>query len=238
MRIIGVDSRFKEVPEVVNNTIVVAAAFDIEATNDSNTKAAYMYVWQLYLNDCIYIGRKWEEFFELLEDISYYYRAGKKRKLYIFIHNMAYEMAFMLPRLNDMELLEKVFAKEKHKPIEVVLKNGIVFRDTLAVTNMSLAALAENYTKTKKLVGDLDYNVPRNSTTALSMKELHYCVNDVQILGEYADQLLQEYTLNKQKIPLTSTGIVRAYIKRVIRNERYYTGYIPSLYPQTVKQYI
>lgn len=237
MQIIGVDSRYKELPEAVNNTIVVAASFDIEATNDSNTKAAYMYVWQLYLNDCIYIGRKWAEFFELLDDMSYYYRTGKKRKLYIFIHNMAYEMAFMLPRLNDMELLEKVFAKEKHKPIEVVLKNGIVFRDTLAITNMSLAALAENYTKTKKLVGDLDYNVPRNSTTALSMKELHYCVNDVQILGEYADQLLKEYTLNKQKIPLTSTGIVRAYIKRVIGNERYYTGYIPSLYPQTVKEY-
>lgn len=237
MQLIGQNKLFEPIPAAVNNTIPVSAAFDIEATNDSRTKAAYMYVWQLYLNGCIYIGRTWEEFFELLDDIEYYFRTSPKRKLYIFIHNMAYEMAFLLPRLLAAEKLKRVFAKEKHKPIEVVLNNGIVFRDTLALTNMSLANLAKNYTKTQKLTGELDYNVPRNSHTKLTTEEIHYCVNDVQILGEYADQLHTEYTLNKQKIPLTSTGIVRAYIKREIKNGRYYTGHIPNLYPPTVKEY-
>ena len=228
---------FQPIPNPVNNTIPVSAAFDIEATNDSKTRAAYMYVWQLYLNGTVYIGRTWNEFFELLDDISYYFKTSPKRKLYIFIHNMAYEMAFLLPRLLAAEKLKKVFAKEKHKPIEVVLTNGIVFRDTLALTNMSLSNLAKNYTKTQKLVGELDYNLPRNSHTQLSAEEIHYCVNDVQILGEYADQLHAEYTQNKQKIPLTSTGIVRAYIKREIKNGRFYTGHIASLYPPTVTEY-
>ena len=228
MLVIGENKLFQPIPNPVNNTIPVSAAFDIEATNDSNTRAAYMYVWQLYLNGTVYIGRTWNEFFELLDDIAYYFKTSPKRKLYIFIHNMAYEMAFLLPRLLVAEKLKKVFAKEKHKPIEVVLNNGIVFRDTLALTNMSLSNLAKNYTKTQKLVGELDYNLPRNSHTMLSTEEIHYCVNDVQILGEYADQLHAEYTLNKQKIPLTSTGIVRAYIKREIKNGRYYTGHIAN----------
>ena len=228
---------FQPIPNPVNNTIPVSAAFDIEATNDIKTRAAYMYVWQLYLNGTVYIGRTWNEFFELLDDISYYFKTSPKRKLYIFIHNMAYEMSFLLPRLLMAEKLKKVFAKEKHKPIEVVLTNGIVFRDTLALTNMSLSNLAKNYTKTQKLVGELDYNLPRNSHTQLTTEEIHYCVNDVQILGEYADQLHAEYTMNKQKIPLTSTGIVRAYIKREIKNGRYYTGHIANLYPPTVKEY-
>lgn len=237
MQVIGDNKLFQPIPAAVNNTIPVSAAFDIEATNDRATKAAYMYVWQMYLNGCIYIGRTWEEFFELLDDIEYYYKTSPKRKLYIFIHNMAYEMAFLLPRLLAAEKIKKVFAKEKHKPIEVVLNSGIVFRDTLAITNMSLANLAKNYTKTQKLTGELDYNVPRNSHTKLTTEEIHYCVNDVQILGEYADQLHAEYTMNMQKIPLTSTGIVRAYIKREIKNGRYYTGHIPNLYPPTVKEY-
>ena len=237
MRIIGENKLFQPIPAPVNNTIPVSAAFDIEATNDSKTRAAYMYVWQLYLNGTVYIGRTWKEFFELLDDIAYYFKTSPKRKLYIFIHNMAYEMSFLLPRLLMAEKLKKVFAKEKHKPIEVVLTNGIVFRDTLALTNMSLSNLAKNYTKTQKLVGELDYNLPRNSHTALSSEEIHYCVNDVQILGEYADQLHAEYTLNKQKIPLTSTGIVRNYIRREIKNGRYYTGHIANLYPPTVTEY-
>lgn len=237
MQVIGQNKLFEPIPAAVNNTIPVSSAFDIEATNDKATKAAYMYVWQMYLNGCIYIGRTWEEFFELLDDIEYYYKTSPKRKLYIFIHNMAYEMAFLLPRLLAADKIKKVFAKEKHKPIEVVLNNGIVFRDTLALTNMSLSNLAKNYTKTQKLSGELDYNIPRNSHTKLTTEEMHYCVNDVQILGEYADQLHAEYTMNMQKIPLTSTGIVRAYIKREIKNGRYYTGHIPSLYPPTVKEY-
>lgn len=237
MQVIGENKLFQPIPAAVNNTIPVSAAFDIEATNDSKTRAAYMYVWQLYLNGTVYIGRTWKEFFELLDDIAYYFKTSPKRKLYIFIHNMAYEMSFLLPRLLAAEKLKRVFAKEKHKPIEVVLNNGIVFRDTLALTNMSLANLAKNYTKTQKLTGELDYNIPRNSHTKLTTEEIHYCVNDVQILGEYADQLHTEYTLNKQKIPLTSTGIVRAYIKREIKNGRYYTGHIANLYPPTVKEY-
>ena len=86
MRIIGENKLFQPIPNPVNNTIPVSAAFDVEATNDSKTRAAYMYVWQLYLNGTVYIGRTWNEFFELLDDIAYYFKTSPKRKLYIFIH--------------------------------------------------------------------------------------------------------------------------------------------------------
>ena len=88
MRIIGDNKLFQPIPSPVNNTIPVSAAFDIEATNDSNTRAAYMYVWQLYLNGTVYIGRTWEEFFELLDDIAYYFKSARVDEIQQFKYKM------------------------------------------------------------------------------------------------------------------------------------------------------
>ena len=199
----------------------IPAAFDIETTNEPESQTAYMYHWQFAIDRAVFAGRTWDDFFLFLNFITQpaLYSLGN---LYVFIHNMDFEMSFLIGQLYVRGLIKRVFAKSEHEPLEVELYNGIIFRDSSALTSMSLASLAKNYTKTQKMIGDLDYTKMRNSTTPLTEKEKQYCINDVIILSEYAEQLHQEYTLNGLRIPMTSTGIVRTYIKEQIPTDKRY----------------
>lgn len=214
----------------------IPAGFDIETTNDDKSRTAYMYHWQLTFGDDLYVGRTWDSFFGCLHNLTGIFN---KAKIMIFIHNMAFEMSFLLPQLYARGLLDKVFAKAKNTPLEVRTKNGIIFRDSMALTNMSLADLAKKYTTTQKLIGDLDYSKPRNSKTPLTPEELEYCKNDVIILREYAELLHKEYTVNGRMIPMTSTGVVRSFVKRQIKPSRmrFVRQEISRLWPQDPERY-
>ena len=212
-----------------------AIGFDIETTNDSETETAYMYIWQIAINGQAYYGRTWEEFFAALAVV----RSKLTGDIIIGIHNMSFEMSFLLPRLHMLGMLKRVFAKTKHAPLEVVTTDDIVFRDTMELTNMSLAALARAYCATQKLVGDLDYSIPRNSRTPLTPQEMAYCENDVLILSEYMRYLHNEYSANKQRIPLTSTGVVRRMVKQHLKGWAYKNTCkkVRMLYPRTSYEY-
>ena len=216
----------------------VPAAFDIETTNDAKSKAAFMYHWQFAIADSVYAGRSWDDLFLFLDYIKQPAMFGSGH-IIVYIHNMDFEMSFLIPQLFVRDKLARVFAKSEHAPLEVETTNGIIFRDSKALTNMSLSSLAKNYTKTQKMVGDLDYSIPRNSTTPLTDKELQYCINDVVILKEYAEQLHAEYTENDKRIPLTSTGIVRQYIKEQIPFQKRFAIHkqMEKLFPKTEQQY-
>lgn len=216
----------------------LSCGFDIETTNHAETKTAFMYIWQFSINGTVIVGRTWNEFFNLLEYLKLP-RMFSKANIIIFVHNLGFEMSFLLPYLEKKGLLKKVFAKAKYQPLEVQLSNGYIFRDSAALSGVSLSVLADNFCKTKKLVGDLDYSVERNHLTKLTDKELQYCINDVVILSEYADYIHEKYTRQKKRIPFTSTGIVRQYIKQQIPYDRLYyiKKDISRLYPKDVKSY-
>lgn len=218
-----------------DNVNLACIGFDIETTNVKKSQAAYMFIWQCAVNNVAYYGRTWDEFFCFIATL----REKLHNTIYIFIHNMSFEMSFLLPRLHEAAAIERIFARDIRDPLEVRTKNGIVFRDTLALTNMNLAALAKNYCRTQKLKGDLDYDVLRNSSTPLTDKELSYCENDVLILSEYAQYLHNEYTLKGQTIPYTATGMVRRLIKQQLPGVKYREACnkVSRLYPQTVSQY-
>ena len=220
------------------SVLPIPCAFDIETTNDVNTKAAFMYHWQAAVGDNVIAGRTWDEFFDFMHWLTQPALLPKGRLIF-FIHNMGFEMSFLLPQIYRRGLLERVFAKEEREPLEVVLTNGITFRDTMALTNMSLASLAANYTETQKLKGDLDYSIRRNSKTPLTFEETNYCINDVLILKEYAEQLHVEYTMNGKRIPMTSTGIVRQYVREQIPvNRRFIVNKtLSKQFPRTPEQY-
>jgi len=208
--------------------------FDIETTNDDYTKTAYMYIWQFAVDGVAYYGRTWEQFFEFLGVL----RGKFDGQIYILIHNMGFEMSFLLPRLARENLIKRIFARGKYEPLEIITENNFVFRDSAALTNMSLQTLAKNFTKTQKLNGDLNYSKMRNSHTYLTGTELKYCENDVLILSEYMQKLHNDYSKNGDKIPLTSTGIVRRMVKREIKkNYRGIQKQITELYPETVDKY-
>lgn len=201
-----------------NNTrcVKVGSGFDIETTRAE--KYSYMYAWQFSLGKDIIIGRKWEQFNVLLNTLGKHIKDKYKTswgkdlpKLIVWVANLGHEFMFIKHRMS----IEDTFAaKEKH-PMK--FRSGVFeFRDCLLLSGQGgLENLAKNYTKTKKMAGDLDYTKPRNSKTPLTDKEERYLVNDVAILSEWSDYCFERFGT---KIPLTSTGIVRNMVKDEIYN--------------------
>lgn len=212
--------------------IRISCGFDIETTRIC--KKAYMYHWQFSFNKNIILGRKWEEFSYLLDFLQY---LGKKNagKIIIWVANLGHEFEFMLKRYE----FGKVFARKPRDPITARLGKYVEFRDCLKVSGKGgLEELAKNFCKTKKLKGDLDYTVLRNSKTVLTEKETEYCICDVAILSEFADYIFEEFVDKNRKIPLTRTGILREMVKSEIGDKMEEVNkIISSFFPNTAKQY-
>ena len=198
----------------------VACAFDIETTSYYSTKyqkdLATMYIWQLGINKDTIIGRTWEEFKQIIEMLNEY--AEKQDGVIIcLIQNLSFEFQFFKSLFDwnkNKNGYPDIFAKDDRTILYAKYKH-IEFRDTLALTGMSLNRFQKNYNlDVGKLAGDLDYTQFRHCKTRVTPRELAYCINDVQVLTDFFYKyLLPEYLSKNKKIPLTSTGIVRADIK-------------------------
>jgi len=199
----------------------IECAFDIETTSTiyNGEKFAFMYCWQFGIkdNNHIYLGRTWEEFVLTCKKLQIYFNLSESRRLICYIHNMSFEFQFMRKYFEWLN----VFAVDERKPIKALCNLGIEFRDCYILSGYSLAKTAENLTQhnIKKLIGELDYTLIRNSKTPLTEQEKAYCNNDVEILLYYINEQMSLYG-NISKIPLTNTGRVRQFV----RNKCYHTN--------------
>ena len=189
----------------------IPLSFDIETTTIIETEHSYMYIWQFgYIcenKQYVVKGRTWKEFDYFIRHLS---RLVGNKCVIVWVHNLSFEFGFLRGLYkND---ISELFCKEKDAPIKFRLLGNIEFRCSYSLTNMSLDKLSKDFTTTKKLVGDLDYNILRNSTTPLTDDEECYCDNDVIILCEFAIYVYSHLIIDG-KIPLTSTGILRAEVK-------------------------
>ena len=191
------------------NYLMLYSGFDIETTNMTDTKHAYMYIWQLALNETVLLGRTWDEFTLVIRILKTYNNLCSSKRIIIWIANLSFEFQFIRKRFN----FTKIFAKEQRKPLYAIIDDCIELRDPLPISGGSLAQLAKDFTKTQKLVGDLDYSIIRNSTTWLKKDELQYCINDVVILKEWAEFVFRVYIIPQKYIPLTKTAILRRKVK-------------------------
>lgn len=192
----------------------VAVSFDTETTSTyaNNEKVAFTYFWQFGFTDNFYCyGRTWPEFVKLCVHIAERLQLNEKRKLVVYVHNLAFEFQFMRKYFNWQD----VFSTKERNPIKALTDLGIEFRDSYILSGLPLFLVAENLTShtIKKLVGDLDYNLVRTPLTPLTEQELAYCLNDVIILVDYIDEQIEQYG-NIAKIPLTNTGRVRLAVKK------------------------
>ena len=201
----------------------IPVAFDIETTSfyESGEKHAIMYEWSFAIFGVCIIGRTWEEFATMLKSLAE--KLGltvKKRRLLIYVHNLAFEFQFFRKWLDVI----KVFAIETRKPIYAITLDGFEFRCSYLLSGYSLEKLGENlqHYDIKKLTGDLDYELKRHSNTPLTQTELDYCINDVKVLNAYVMELIEQYG-DLSALPLTKTGFVREYC----RKECYDNDYIP-----------
>lgn len=228
----------------------IYCGFDIETTNiverDEKDKIksakAFMYIWQFAISSrekCyIYLGRTWEAFTDLLKEVAFFYHVSRETRLIIWDANFGFEFQFIRKHIKWCDDEFAFFAKETRKPLLATCYDGLEFRDCLAITGGSLEQLAKDYCTTKKMIGDLNYNIPRNSQTPLNMTEYKYCINDVKILCEFSHFAFETWIKPNKKVPLTKTGILRNEIKQNLKkkckNLKQYGEMITACFP---KQY-
>ena len=228
-----------------NNYWDLKCGFDIETT--TYIDRAYMYIWQIGINNKAFFGNTWEEFNDCLniinEYINYMNRQKAKEKhkkefkaqAICFIHNIAFEWQFVRKEIN----ITDVFLKSLREPLYFE-SNNIKFLDSFQITHMSLAKLAKRYCNTQKMVGDIDYTILRNTTDGknLTTKELKYCENDVLILCEFAEYYFNRYISNNELI-YTETSIVRHTLKRAFKEQSQLTKQdIFEMHHKTFNEYL
>lgn len=179
--------------------------------NDIFKPFAFMYHWQFCLGTHVVFGRTWEEFSDLIDQLQRRMNLDNKHRLVIWCHNLRFEAQFMLPFLK----LTGGFWREEREPLKLEIDGGIEFRDSFALSNMSLYkwGLAEQIEHIKDEGVNFDYNKLRFPDTHLTREEASYCYNDVRGLCECIANYLKTDTL--ASMPMTSTGFVR----RAVRNE-------------------
>lgn len=195
--------------------------FDIETTtyqmsiiDNEPQYNAFMYQWQFCIDDKVIMGRVWEEFLELLENLRYHLGLTHAHYFVIYIHNLPFEFQFFRNFVN----LTQVFSLEKRKVVKCVVNDAFEFRCSYKLSNMSLQKFVSSTPGALyyKKGGDLDYKKIRTPSTPLTNDETAYCYNDVRGLREAIQYLLTSEHDTLATIPLTSTGYVRREFRAAI----------------------
>lgn len=196
----------------------------------------FMYHWQFCFNGHVCFGRRWEEFFKLLDRLIYEYHLKDLKRLVIYVHNLGFEFTFLYPFLEEYIGKWQLFATGTHTPVKVTGERGIEFRCSWKLTNMNLYM----FTKTEKdcpylkPYGDLDYKKIRTADTPLSDKEKGYCCVDVLGLYHAIHSRMKADHDTIATIPLTSTGYPRRDTRRACRKD---PNYREKIYKKCVLTY-
>lgn len=195
--------------------------FDIETTtyqmsiiDNEPQYNAFMYQWQFCIADKVIMGRTWEEFIFLLDQLRIALGLSHNHYFVIYVHNLSFEFQFF----RNFFSISQVFALERRKVVKCIVNDSFEFRCSYKLSNMGLQKFVSStpgalYWKKK---GDLDYRKIRTPKTELTNEELAYCYNDVRGLREAILHLLSSEHDTLATIPLTSTGYVRREFRSAI----------------------
>lgn len=195
-------------------------AVDIETSSfyHNDEKCAYPYLMSVNICGNIVYCRYMSELFEIFQKIKQYFGLTFRKRIIMFVHNLAYEFQFF----RDICRFSEVFARSTLKPMKCFDYNSCIeFRCSYTVSGLKLIDLAKNLktANISKLSGDeYDYNKIRHSKTPLTDYELKYSEHDVLILHYW---ILEEIQRNKNditQIPLTQTGYIRRDCREYIFN--------------------
>lgn len=192
----------------------ISAAFDIETTtiHHDDTMSGFMYHWQFAIQDTVCFGRTWTEYIEFIDKLHTIWGLSDHKRLVVYVHNLSFEFQFF----KDFFDISSIFARKKRQVITAVT-NGIEYRCSYKLSNMSLSRLCAN-SKLCTLVkrGEYNYRKLRTPSTPMDNDELGYCYCDVVGLTQCIDTYLLDDTI--ASIPLTSTGFVRRECRKAMQS--------------------
>lgn len=197
----------------------LAAALDIETSQSicDGKKIAYMYIWQLAIEDIVVYGRTWDDLRSCLNKIQDELKLNSKYRLIIYVHNLKYEFAFFK---RELDLKTSGFlARDKNDVIKCDV-SCYQIRDSYTLAEKSLAEIGKEV-NIEKL--EMDYKKIRHTKTPLTPTELNYCERDVQILVAYIRRLREKYG-SVYNIPLTLTQIIKRRIMDNCTDKKDYTS--------------
>ena len=202
---------------ILDGIIYPAIEYDKLSEKDKKRciKKSHMYIWMFSINDVVYYGRTWNDLREFLKRLDN--NIGDTK--YVFIHNLSFEFQYLKSEFH----FEEVNARKSHKVIFASMKDyNIIFRCSYMMSNVALEYLPKIFQlDVEKKVGDLNYDLIRNSNTELTDKEMGYCEYDCLVLYKYIKKELKVYE-DVKHIPMTLTGKVRRELQNLIRtNFRY-----------------
>lgn len=202
------------------------AAFDTETSTiiHDGEKVAFMYIWQMAVENEAFYGRTWEEFRQCLYKMKNEMHLSVDYKLIVYVHNMKYDFGFYKHEVN----LEGDFvARSKRTVLKHIMNDCFEVRDSAVYTEEPLEDMGEEI-GIKKLKG-YDYTKVRHALTPLSDNELQYCEHDVLILTRYFRLEAEKYGCSIYKLPLTATQKVKRIINyEFSRESRMYQNMIMS----------
>lgn len=216
-----VKSNKKEAGEDAIYYLNIPVAFDIETTSiktETGEKHAFMYHWQMCVNDVAVRGRTWPEFIEFLEWLKEHFGIDFNHRIVIYVHNLSYEFQFF----RKLCSFWSVFSLDNRKPVKALTVDGIEFRCSYILSGMSLKKVGDELPdelKREKLDGrKYDYSKIRTWETPLEEYELKYCEMDVRVVAAYIRNKIAEDG-NITGIQLTKTSYVRMDMKRATINQ-------------------
>lgn len=194
---------------------------------NSMEKYSLPYIWQFSFNDQVYYNRNIYSFQNVLEDLP------GDVEFIIWIHNLAYEFAFLINFLT----VKKIFARSPHKPMYVIFNEfpNITFKCSYILTNLSLAQWGKQLGLQK--LDTLDYTqMIRTPYTELTQEELDYCSRDCEIVFRGIKDHLKHYK-DVWDIPNTSTGKIRRVVKGIVTKDYEYMKDMHKCIPQDAVEY-
>lgn len=199
--------------------------------------AVWIYQWCMSINDTVYAGRTAQDLIGFLRFIYNMYELGSKRKLAIYVHNMAYDISYLLNGLYPVfEEDVKIFATGQRRPLKVTLGKGLEIRCSWKLTNKGLDAWGRDLnTEHQKAEGEVDYNILRTPGMELTDADWDYMINDVLTMRDCLREVMKHEKY--RTIPMTSTGFVRRPMRYAARNAPGWNYHFKSTLP-TAKQYI
>lgn len=201
-------------------------SFDIETTTikpgeldyvgtEEDPPLAFPYLFQWCIYGKVIMCRYYWQASDIFKWLCQYFRTAGNRRLIIFIHNAGYEYHFCR-HMWDIDP-EKCFALDEHHPVTIITKDGLMFRDSYKMSNMSLETLTKDWSrKWKKDKEIMDYSQLRTPYTELDDNIIIYSALDVLSLSDAIIPFLaarDEYIWTKCP---TSTSFIRKGLKRKI----------------------